>query len=86
MPCKCLGPVDITIYRNPSTLEGQKVKIFFDSKGVCYEDMDVSADLLALKKMKTLSGQTERPVIVIDERVFTGFDPEELVHFVPSFF
>lgn len=86
MPCKCLGPVEITIYRNPSTMEGQKVKIFFDSKGVCYEDLDVSVDPNLLEKMKTLSGQTERPVIVIDDRVFTGLDPEELVHFVPSFF
>jgi arsenate reductase-like glutaredoxin family protein len=36
--------------------------------------------------MQTLSNQTERPVIVIDNRVLVGFDPAELEHLVPSFF
>jgi len=36
--------------------------------------------------MQNLSGQTTHPVVVIDSRVFVGFHPEEMDHFVPSFF
>ncbi|HVN53181.1 MAG TPA: glutaredoxin family protein [Anaerolineaceae bacterium] len=86
MPCKCIGPVDITVYRIPTSREGYDVKSYFDRKGVRYEDMDVQVSPQALEKMKQLSGQTTRPVIVINDRVFVGFDPEELDHFVPSFF
>lgn len=86
MPCKCIVAVDVTIYRSPDSAEGRLAKDFFDSKGVAYEDLDISADAQTLQQMQTLSGQTERPVILVDNRVFTGFDPAELEHFVPSFF
>jgi glutaredoxin len=86
MPCKCIGPVDVTIYRSPTSREGTEVKEYFDRKGVCYEDVDVHADPHALETMQSLSGQTTHPVVVIDSRVFIGFHPEEMDHFVPSFF
>ncbi len=86
MPCKCIGPIDVTIYRTPASREGTDLKSFFDRKGVCYEDLDVQADPRAFEIMQKISGQTIRPVVVIDNRVFVGFDPEELDHFVPSFF
>lgn len=86
MPCKCIGPVDITLYRILTSREGYDVKCYFDRKGVRYEDLDVQVSPQALERMKQLSGQSARPVIVINERVFVGFDPEELDHFVPSFF
>lgn len=86
MPCKCIGSVDVTIYRVPASREGSDVKNYFDRKGVRYEDLNVEVDPKAFETMKHLSGQTVRPVIVIDDRVFVGFDPAELEHFVPSFF
>jgi len=86
MPCKCIGAVDVTIFRYPDSKEGVELKQFFDRKGVCYEDLDVSQDPKELQRMRELSGQVERPVALIDEKVVIGYDPVELEPLVPSFF
>lgn len=86
MPCKCIAAVDITIYRFHRSVESQQAQDFFEQKGVAYEDCDASLDPKALEKMVTISGQTERPVIVLNQRVFLGFDRAEIEPFVPSFF
>jgi len=84
MPCRCVPAIFVSIYRTPTSKEGQLVKDYFNRKGLAHDDFDVSSDTLALKKMESLSGQTERPVIVVDEHVFTGFDSEQLDLVVPS--
>jgi glutaredoxin len=86
MPCKCIGGVDVVIFRSPDSAEGRLAKQFFDRKGVAYEDLDISADLQAFQRMQTLSGQTEHPVIMVDDRIFVGFEPGALEPYVPSFF
>lgn len=86
MPCKCMCNVDVVILRTPESAEGKQAKQFFDRKGVAYEDLDVTADAKALQRMQELSGQTERPVIVVDDQVFVGFDQERIEPRVPSFF
>jgi len=86
MPCKCLGAVDVTIFRTTDSKEGIELKQFFDRKGVCYEDMDVTKDPKELQRMIELSGQAERPIALIDEKVVIGYDPVELEPLVPSFF
>ncbi|HWQ84036.1 MAG TPA: glutaredoxin family protein [Anaerolineales bacterium] len=86
MPCKCMGSVYITIYRTPDSKEGRELKAYFDRRGVAYEDLDVSKDPKELQRMQELSGQVERPVALIDEKVMIGYDPVELEPLVPSFF
>ncbi len=86
MPCKCVGSVYITLYRPPDSAEGRQVQHFFERKAVAFEDLDVSTDPQALHRMRALSGQVERPVIVVDDRIFVGFDPSELERLVPSLF
>lgn len=86
MPCKCIGSVDVTIFRAPNSKEGIELKQFFDRKGVAYEDLDVSTDPKGLQRMQELSGQIERPVALIDDKVLVGYDPVELEPLVPSFF
>ncbi len=86
MGCRCVAPVDVTIYRDPATTEGREAKLYFDRKGVQHEDFDVTADPGALRQMRALSGQTDRPVIVVDGRVLVGYDPEVLDPIVPSRF
>lgn len=86
MPCKCIGSADITLYRMPDSSEGRQAQDFFDDKAVAYKDLDVSTDPQALQKMRTLSGQTDRPVIVVNKRVFVGFDLSKLERVVPSLF
>jgi len=86
MPCLCglVPSVDITIYRSNTSKEGLKVRDYFNRKGVCYEDFDISSDPQAFQKIKELSGQTEQPVVVVNDKVFVGFNPEQLNLAVPS--
>lgn len=86
MSCRCVPSVDVTIYSAPASLEGQQVRHFFNSKGVRYEEFDVLADPQALQRLRELSGQTDRPVIVVNDRVYVGFDRSQLESAVPSLF
>ncbi len=86
MGCRCVAPADITVYRDPSSLEGREASLYLERKGVRWEDHDVTADPGALQQMRVLSSQTTRPVIVIDGQVIVGFDPESLEPLVPSRF
>ena len=86
MTCRCVAPVDITVYRFPASAEGRQAVQYFERKGVRWDDMDVTADPGALQQMQALSGQTVRPVIVVDDQVVVGFDPLVLDPIVPSRF
>ncbi len=86
MTCRCMPPTDITVYRDPTTNEGRQISLYLDRKGVQWQDSDVTADPSALARMQELSGQTERPVIVVDGTVFVGYVPEFLDPAVPSRF
>ena len=86
MTCRCMPATDITVYRDPTTAEGREASLYLDRKGVQWEDVDVTADPDALEKMRTLSGQTDRPLFVIDGLQFVGCDPEVLDPAVPSRF
>ncbi len=86
MTCRCVAPTDITVYRDPATPEGRQASLYFDRKGVQWEDVDVTVDSGALRNMRALSGQTDRPVIVIDGQVIVGCDPAILEPLVPSRF
>ncbi len=86
MGCRCVAPVEITVYRDPSSPEGREASLYLERKGVRWEDHDVTADPGALRQMRVLSAQTARPVIVIDGQVIVGYDPGLLEPLVPSRF
>ncbi len=86
MPCRCVPAVDITLYRVSSSAEGEYAKEYFSRKGVAIEDIDISVDPQAQKIVENLSHQRERPVIVVNQRVFIGFDPDQMNLVVPSLF
>jgi hypothetical protein len=86
MTCRCVAPVDIIVYRDPGSEEGRETMLFFERKGVRWDDMDVTVDAAARQQMQTLSGQADRPVIVVDGQVFIGYDPATLEPLVPSHF
>jgi len=86
VPCKCVASIYVTIYSIPASSETKEARHFFDSKGVPYEELDVSADPQAWHRLRELTGQTDRPAIIIDERVFVGFDRSQLESAVPSLF
>ncbi len=86
MTCRCVPSVYVTIYAPPTSTETRDARDFFNSKGIPFEDLDVSTDPPARQKIQELSGQIERPVIVIDEKIFIGFDLSQLESAVPSLF
>ena len=86
MTCRCVPSVYVSVYGVSTSSETQEVRHFFNGKGVRFEEYDVSMDPQALQKQKELSGQTERPVIVVNDQVLVGFDQSQLESAVPSLF
>jgi Glutaredoxin. len=86
MPCRCIPAVDITIYRTANSAEGIEAQAYFLRKGIAFEDLDISVNPEALSKIEELSGQKERPVIVVNRKTFVGFSPDEMDLVVPSLF
>lgn len=54
------------------------LKEFLSSKGIPYQDHDVSTDSLAAQEMVKLTGQNGVPVTVIDSQTVVGFDQPRL--------
>jgi glutaredoxin len=53
-------------------------KEYLKSKGIEYQDIDVSGDKESLREMVMLSGQMGVPVIVIEDQVIIGFDKNKI--------
>lgn len=70
--------MEIKIYSTPTCPYCKMAKQFFSSKGISYEDIDVSSDSTKAEEMVKLSGQMGVPVIVIDDKVITGFDKSRI--------
>ncbi|HEC69396.1 MAG TPA: glutaredoxin family protein [Candidatus Omnitrophica bacterium] len=66
--------MDIKIYSTPTCPYCHLAKEYFSSKGVTYQDFDVSQDRQALEEMVKISGQMGVPIIVINNEVIVGFD------------
>jgi len=54
-------------------------KDFFTSKGIVFEDFDVSTNLEKRKEMVDKSGQMGVPVILIDDKLVVGFNKPKIV-------
>jgi glutaredoxin len=54
-------------------------KDFFTSKGVVYEDYNVSTDLEKRKEMMEKSGQMGVPVILIKDQIIVGFNKPKIM-------
>lgn len=53
-------------------------KDYFTSKGIAYEDFDVSKDLDKRKEMLDKSGQMGVPVILIGDKLVVGFNKPKI--------
>ena len=84
MSCRCLGSVDVAVYGVPASAEGRQVRDFFESKGIGYVEHNVSTDPKALQTLIEISGQTDRPAILVNGQIFVGFDRLQLESVVPS--
>ncbi len=86
MTCRCVPSVYVTIYAIPTSTEMRDARDFFNCKGIPFEELDISNDPQARQKVQELSHQAERPVIIVNDQVFTGFDRSQLESAVPSLF
>lgn len=69
----------ITVYSTPTCHFCHMAKDFFTSKGIVYEDFDVSTNLEKRKEMVDKSGQMGVPVILIDNNLIVGFNKPKIV-------
>jgi len=69
----------VTIYSTPTCHFCHMAKDFLTSKGIPFEDFNVSTDLEKRKEMMDRSGQMGVPVIFIDDQMVVGFDKDKIV-------
>ena len=69
----------VTVYSTPPCHFCRMAKDFFTSKGIVYEDFDISSDLVKRKEMVDKSGQMGVPVILIDNKLIIGFDKPKIM-------
>ena len=72
----------ITVYALTTCPWCKKVKLYFTEKGVSFTSVDVDAvpeekQKEALAEVERLTGKRSFPVTVINEKVITGYRPEE---------
>jgi len=69
----------ITIYSTPTCHFCHMAKDYFTSKGIVYEDFDVSTNLEKRKEMVDKSGQMGVPVILVKDQVIVGFNKPRIM-------
>jgi len=70
--------MEIKVYSTPTCPYCTMAKEYFSSKGIDFQQFDVSSDKNALEEMTKLSGQMGVPVISIDGQVMVGFDKSRI--------
>lgn len=68
----------IKVYTTPTCPWCKKAKEFLRSKGVAFQEVDVTKDRRLIEEMQELSGQRGVPVITDGERVVIGFNRQAL--------
>jgi glutaredoxin-like YruB-family protein len=67
---------NVIVYSTPTCPYCVYAKGYLTSKGVAFEDVDVSQDHTKAMEMVQKSGQMGVPVVDIGGRIFVGFQPE----------
>ena len=68
----------VDVYSSPSCSYCVRLKELLSSKGISYQDHDVSLDPLAAQEAAKMTGQNGVPVTVIDGQIVVGFDQPRL--------
>jgi len=74
--------VSIKVYSTPTCSYCKMAKEYLPSRGVDYENIDVSSNRQAAEEMVKISGQMGVPVIVIEDNVIVGFDKTRIDSFI----
>lgn len=70
--------MNVTVYTTSTCPWCVKAKEYLSSKGVNYEEKNVSMDRAAAGEMIQKSGQRGVPVLDIDGNIVVGFDQERI--------
>jgi len=68
----------VKVYSTPTCHHCRDLKKFLDENNIEYEDIDVSADREAAKKMVEKTSQMGVPVMEVDGKFVVGFNREEV--------
>lgn len=68
----------VKVYSTTSCPWCFKAKDYLRNKGVYFEEIDISKDVIKAKEMFEASGQMGVPVIMIDKKVVVGFNQKKL--------
>lgn len=70
----------VKIFSTPTCPYCKQAKEFLTSKGIAFEDIDVTSNPEGLKEMRTVSGGARTvPVILIDDSVIVGYEEADVV-------
>lgn len=72
------GQKDVVIYSTPTCGYCNAAKDFFEQHNIEYTDHNVAEDGNARQEMIEKSGQMGVPVIVVGDKVLTGYDESKL--------
>lgn len=70
--------MEVKVYSTPTCPYCTRAKEYLSSKGVTFDNVDVSADRAAGEEMVKISGQMGVPVIVAGDEVIIGFNKEAI--------
>ena len=70
--------VNVVIFSTPTCSFCNSAKRYFKEKNVKFKDIDVSKDITSAREMIRLTGQTEVPVILINNKPIIGFDRQKI--------
>jgi alkyl hydroperoxide reductase subunit F len=69
----------VRIFSTPTCSYCKQAKEFLSSKGISFEDIDVSSNPEGLKEMRNITGGARTvPVIVIDNTVIVGYEEADI--------
>lgn len=68
----------IKVYSQPTCHICQDVKEYLKSKGVEFEDLDITVNRDALNEMVKVYKIRTTPLIVVGDKKLTGFNPAEI--------
>lgn len=70
----------VRIFSTPTCPYCKQAKEFLSSKGIAFEDIDVTSNPEGLKEMRTITGGARTvPVIVIDDVVIVGYEEADVI-------
>ncbi len=81
--CSAFMIDEVKLYTVRASDEAREAEAYLSGKGIRHEILDPSANEQVSADMEQLSGQTSRPVIVVGDRVFVGFDVMDLEEVMP---